>query len=161
MKITLLKFTALSLILLVILTSCKDKKNYDVTGTIIGSYLHREMGTYSYLVQVNKRFQIGQTFEYDRYSECVILLPQYRTYQNVIQVQPYLPLPNWPESFLGLTSLSKFESIINKKIFFSYREYEDDDFALFIVSNPSIGPGSCASPDVPKYIITGCKIFNY
>jgi hypothetical protein len=83
-------------------------------------------------------------------------LPKTGTYRNVIQVQTLLPLSDLPET----------ETIINKRISFSYRECrrpeegeEDGDYLLFVVA---IVPsnGMCQFPDVPMYVITKCQIIK-
>ena len=117
------------------------------TGTIIGGYCN---GWCELLVQVEKKYPIGKTIVY---GESLLLsctnLSKEGTYQNMIGVQPHLPLSDFPEG----------ETVINKKISFSYRKFSDkvEDIALFLFS---AGNTLCAPPEVPIYIITDCQIIQ-
>jgi len=143
--------------------SCEKRAEFsdttqNVTGNVIGSYYYD--GTASLLVQVDRKYQIGKTLEYVKgstYCMSCTELPKNGTYQNVIQVQPFpnLPLSEFPET-----------GIINKRISFSYREYqhmeegeENGDHLLFIIKWVASN-GLCTFPDVPMYVITDCKIIN-
>ena len=136
-----------------------------VTGTVIGRYYYG--GNASFLVQVDKKYPIGKTFEYTSSPGIFCIeLPEYGTYDNMIQVQPYLPLPGWPKSYLDNSGWSEVKSIIDKRISFSYREYrrpeegdDDGDWLLFMFALlPS--NGLCTFPDFPTYIITDCTILK-
>ena len=150
MKTNILKCIVIVLILAGSFSSCEMKSEFSntpghTTGTVIGSYFN---GSASLLVQVDKKYPIGKTFEYIQYR--CLSLPEYGTYKNMIEVQPRLPLYDFPEN----------ETIINKRISFSYREcrYGEEDFALFDTGKP--GNAMCIHPDVPRYIITDCQIIK-
>jgi len=139
------------IVLLIILAgslSCKrndssDTNNY-LTGTIIGGYNN---GFCSLLIQVDKKYPIGKTLNYVGVETC-LAMPNSGVYQNMIEVQPHLPLLDWSET----------ESLINKRISFSYRTFSpEEDDALFILG---FGNALCSSPDVPTYVITNCQILK-
>ena len=142
-----LKCIAILLLLTGNLYSCqkREESGSDVTGTIIGSYAN---GWVELLVQIDKKYPIGKSVEYVGTPGNCTHLPKNGTYQNTIAVQPRLPLSDFPEN----------ESFINKKIIFSYREYQhEEDFHLF---QNGVGNAMCQSPVVPLYIITKCQIIK-
>ena len=163
MKSQILKFIALIALLTAVgFSSCaksgEDSANVteNVTGTIIGSYYYG--GSASLLVQVDKKYPIGKTIEYEyvNTSGNCMQLPKGGVYKNMIQVQPSLPFSDWSEN----------TEIINKRISFSYREYRrpeegenDGDHLLFIIAFVFTN-GMCPFPDVPKYVITECQIIK-
>ena len=153
---------AIAMVLVGGMTSCeKESKIRKATGTIIGHYYNN---TFSFLVQVDSKYPIGKTLEYVQ-PACATFLPKSGTYRNLIQVQLYLPLPGWPETYLEWPDWSKIEptlpDMINKRISFSYRKRRRDceeDRLLFETGQG--GNMLCAHPDVPFFIITDCQILN-
>jgi len=157
-KVTVL---ALCVVLAGSINSCGEKAETsdmtgNATGIVIGSFFHGGIG--SLLVQVDKKYPIGKTIKYDENAPygCV-QLSKTGTYLNMIQIQPYphLPLSDYPE-----------EGLLNKRISFSYREYQrpeegaDGDYLLFIATELFPVVGLCTFPEVPIYIITDCQILN-
>ena len=155
------KKTVLKLIMVLMLAgsfiSCEKSEETNIafeniTGTVIGDYYYGGIG--SLLVGVDKKYPIGKTIEYGLY--CGVQLLNDKTYRNVIQVQPRLPLSNPPD----------MKTLIGRKMSFSYREYQrgtegsnDGDYHLFLlVETPS--NGMCMPPDVPTYVITDCQILK-
>ena len=131
------------------MTMC-DNNNFsdateNVTGTVIGSYAN---GWIEVLVQVDKKYPIGKTIEYIETPFSCMELVKDGVYRNVIAVQSDLPLSDFPEN----------ESLINKRISFSYRAYcDDEDYALFLFA---AGNAMCVPPVVPIYVITECQIIK-
>ena len=128
--------------------SCQNSDDNDttknITGTVIGNYSN---GFFSLLVQVDEKYPIGKIIEYVETPGNCTQLPGTGTYRNMIQVQPDLPVSDMPET------------IINRKISFSYRLYQSEkDGDLFSVG--SAGNALCDNPDVPIYVITDCQILN-
>ncbi|MDR2910009.1 MAG: hypothetical protein LBV47_01385 [Bacteroidales bacterium] len=133
------------------LVSCKEKEGsgsdttINVTGIVIGSYSN---GWRELLVQVDKKYQIGKTIEYIETCGNCTEFPHNGKYHNMIKVQSHLPLPNLPEN----------ETVINKRISFSYRLFnEEEDTDLFLFGH---GNAMCIPPDVPLYVITECQIIK-
>jgi len=148
MNIKILKFIAILLVLTGSLASCKNSDssdtNINVTGTIVGSYSN---GFCSLLIQVDKKYPIGKTLNYSGVESC-LKMPNFGIFQNMIEVQPDLPLLDFPET----------ESLISKRLSFSYRAYNSEkDNTLFLYG---IGNELCSSPDVPTYVITNCQILK-
>ena len=147
--------TATLVMLALSFSSCeKPDVTKDVTGTIIGTYYYG--GNASLLVQIDKKYPIGKTIEYVEAPTICMNLPKDGVYQNMIQVQPSLPLSDWSEN----------AEIINKRISFSYREYQrseegenDGDYLLFTVAFVHSN-GMCPFPDIPIYVITKCEFLN-
>jgi len=139
----ILKLVALILVLAGSLVSCKNSSDSsdthtNVTGTVIGYYSN---GFYSLLIQVDKKYKIGETLNYEGTEPC-LKMPKAGVYQNMIQVQTLLP----------------FAEMMNKKISFTYRTFSsEEDGALF---NFGIGIAICGIPDVPIYVITNYQILN-
>jgi len=128
-------------------SSCSEKEEDAsiVTGTVIGSYSN---GWYSLLVQVDKKYPIGEILECVETPENYCTkMPKAGTYRNMIEVQPFLPL----------SGLLETETVIGKRISFSYRKYQSEDQDLFL-----FGPGNamCIPPAIPKYVIIDCKIIK-
>jgi len=148
MNTKIFKYIAILLIWAGCSYSCEKSPDVtkNVTGTVIGSYYN---GWLALLVQVDKKYPIGKAIVGTK-GNCT-QIPKDGTYQNVIQVQPSLPLSDWPEN----------ETIINKKISFSYRPYggvDSEDNTLFLTGSP--GNALCGPLDVPIYIITDCQIIK-
>ena len=147
MNMKILKLVALILVLAGSLVSCKNSSDSsdthtNVTGTVIGYYSN---GFYSLLIQVDKKYKIGETLNYEGTEPC-LKMPKAGVYQNMIQVQTLLP-------FAEMTS-----EMMNKKISFSYRTFSsEEDDTLFILG---AGNGLCGNPDVPIYVITNYQILN-
>ena len=142
----ILKLTVLAAILLSLvgmMASCKKKDYETVTGTIIGSYSN---GFATLLVQVDKKYPIGGAV--GCFARNCMHISNEGTYQNVIQVQPEQPPTNWSEG----------ESIIGKRISFSYREYQEEDCELFFCNR--FGNAMCVPPAVPIYVITNYQILK-
>ena len=148
-----LKVVTLCIVLAVSFSSCSErgetsgKVTENVTGTVIGSYAN---GWAELLVQVDKKYPIGKLIEYVGIQDNCMHLPKDGTYLNVIAVQPNLPLSDFPEN----------ETLINKRISFSYRVFSwdvEDDVALFIFG---AGNALCQPPFVPHYVITKCQIIK-
>jgi len=166
MKTKIITLTAILLMLAVGFTSCDEKETTPgyATGTIIGTYYFGGVG--SYFVQVDKNFPIGKTFEHTESGLFCINLPE-GSHRNMIQVQPFLPLPDWPTSSEKDFDWSKIEPIVGKRISFSYREFQrgeeggyGGDAHLFII-RITHSVGLCAPPDnVPVYVITDCQIIK-
>ena len=113
-----------------------------VTGYVIGSYYN---GFASVLVQVDEKYPIGETIEHPILGDC-LSMPDDGTYPNMIQVQGYFPI----------------REMMNKKIFFSYRTYQQEgDSALFTAGSGIIIYPLCGGPPtVPIYVMTDCQILN-
>ena len=153
MKAHIFKHAAIALILVGSFYSCAKRGEAtsdvteNVTGTIIGSYAN---GWVELLVQVDKKYPIGNTIEYVGNKGNCTHLPKDGTYKNVIAVQPHLPLSDFPEN----------ESFISKRISFSFRAFSmdiEEDVALFFFN---FGNAMCAPPVVPHYVITECQIIK-
>ena len=138
---------------------------YCVAGTIIGTYFFG--GVASFLVQVDEEFPIGKTYEHVRGpGRLCVNLPD-GTHQNMIEVQPFLPLPGWPTPGDRDFDWSELEPITGRRISFSYRELRrgeeggiDGDFWLYFIVRVTHSVGFCPSPDIPTYIITNVQILN-
>ena len=62
------------------------------------------------------------------------------------------------QTYLPLSDFSEHETVINRKISFSYRAYrEDEDAALFAITH---GNALCVPPQLPLYVITDCQILK-
>jgi hypothetical protein len=131
------------------------------TGTIIGEYSHGRIA--SLLVQVDEQYPIGEAIRKSELLGSCVRLPStfygYEVLQNLIQVQPqrHLPLPNW----------QKDETLIERRISFSYRksqraegENERGDSHLFVSSGMEHTHTGCPPPDVPVYVVTDIQILN-
>ena len=147
MYMKIFKCITLLLVLAGSLVSCKNSSdssdaNSNVTGKIIGYYSN---GFYSLLIQVDKKYKIGETLDYEGVEPC-LKMPKAGAYQNMIQVQAPLPVAE-------MTS-----KMMDKKISFTYRTFSsEEDGALF---NFGIGIAICGIPDVPIYVITNYQILN-
>ena len=110
-----------------------------MTGTVIGRYIN---GFGSTLVQVDKKYSIGKTFEYYDSPHPCFSLPKPGTFNNVIQVQVDLPVHN------------------GERILFSVRKFAgEQDNPLFIIGD-GLGNALCGPPDVPRYVVTDFEIDN-
>ena len=152
MKTKIFKHVAIVLFLAGNLYSCAKKGEatditQNVTGTVIGTYYN---GWGELLVQVDKKYPIGKTIEYVEITGNCTQLPKSGTYHNMIAVQSHFPISNLPEN----------ETVMSKRISFSYRAFswdEKEDVALFLFG---AGNAMCVAPVVPIYIIMDCQILE-
>lgn len=129
-------------VLCVVNVACQSEQDEikHATGTVVGSYSN---GFVSLLVQVDAAYSIGKTIEdADRYP-CATLFEE-GTYQNLIQVQG-----SQNESYEKLNA-----ELINKKISFNYRVYQEKNDKKLFIPGSGIFNGFCMPPDVPIYVIT-------
>ena len=120
-----------------------------VTGTIIGSYSHA--GWFQLLVQVDRDYPIGKTFEQTRslIDSCTRTY-RYGVFSNVIGIQ----------MLEGIV----YNVNARQRISFSYRMFcheNEDDVLLFLPFGPGFGTAHCAPPkNVPLYVVTDFQILN-
>jgi hypothetical protein len=137
----LLKITAVLLIVAGAFACSEKESTNEVTGTVIGTYSN---GFFSVLVRVDEKHSIGETIEYVKQTGNCLDIYENGTYENVIQVQYCLPIPE----------------ILNKTISFTCRTFNPEkDNELFTVGS-GIGNMLCGPPSVPIYVVTDCKILK-
>ena len=172
------KLYYLAALFVICLAGCNKKEQHfeRVTGTIIGYY--NDWSLAYLLVQVDRRFPIGETLNSSTRGFCTAV---YRdgeltfsddVFRNVIRIQPrlHLLLPDWPTTEVEVeiddgTRVFKTpvldKTITGKRIAFSYRKLQEDDFVLFFPLGESFPVVTvCHSPRLPIFTITDIQILN-
>ena len=147
------KIVTLGVVCMLLFAGCNKKEQHfeRVTGTIIGVY--SDGSSASYLVQVDRRYPIGETLnEYSR-GFCAVVYRDgvftFDIFPNVIQIQPrlHLLLSDWPTREVELkmydyttgTDVTRIfkvpildHTITGTRISFSYREVRRREYFPYV-----------------------------